>query len=172
MRILAIDPGPEESAMRGVRTAEESERVRGYERAYRARHPERIKERERLRRERDRETLRARDRARYAADPEKYREKTRLRQKRNPVSIRNAQRRYLYGLTPEAFEALFESQGRVCAICRTADFGKRGPHVDHDHGSRHVRGILCDPCNRGLGVFRDNPANLQRAANYLKRAWK
>ncbi|WP_063803523.1 endonuclease VII domain-containing protein [Streptomyces silvensis] len=69
-----------------------------------------------------------------------------------------------YGLTPEAFEQMAEAQGNACAICR--DPGEL--HVDHSHDKGHVRGLLCNNCNNGLGRFRDNPDFLLRAADYAK----
>jgi hypothetical protein len=79
-------------------------------------------------------------------------------------------RQYLYGLSRERFEALLAEQGGGCAICHTADWpGKDNrPHVDHDHATGNVRGILCGGCNNGLGNFADDPARLRAAADYLE----
>lgn len=80
-------------------------------------------------------------------------------------------RQYLYGLTPERYVEMLEEQGGVCAICGTDEWpGKDNrPHVDHDHSTGRVRGILCSHCNHGLGKFRDDPKRLRAAAEYLER---
>lgn len=79
-------------------------------------------------------------------------------------------RQYLYGLSQERYEALLAAQDGRCAICRTDDWpGKdHRPHVDHCHETGRVRGLLCDFCNRGLGLFGDDPARLRAAADYLE----
>jgi hypothetical protein len=42
--------------------------------------------------------------------------------------------------------------------------------VDHCHTGGHVRGIICNECNRGLGYFRDSPNALRNAASYLEES--
>jgi hypothetical protein len=69
-----------------------------------------------------------------------------------------------YGLTEQALVELIESQGGVCAICRY----RPAEHVDHDHLTGEVRGVLCFPCNAALGHFKDRIDLLMRAANYLE----
>ncbi len=78
----------------------------------------------------------------------------------------------LYGLSVEAFDALLASQGHRCGICREAvpSRGRCANAVDHDHTTGAVRGILCMKCNAGLGQFRDSPAFLRAAADYLDRS--
>ena len=70
-----------------------------------------------------------------------------------------------YGITREEHDQMREGQSDKCAICKEA-FTK-APHVDHCHAEGHVRGLLCNSCNVGLGHFRDNPTILQQAINYL-----
>jgi len=53
-----------------------------------------------------------------------------------------------------------------CAICGT----KNNLVIDHDHRSKLIRGVLCGKCNPALGMFRDSPRLLKRAAKYLQRA--
>jgi hypothetical protein len=72
----------------------------------------------------------------------------------------------LYGVTPEQFAGLMEQQGNRCAICHTAPDRF---HLDHDHATGLVRGLLCGACNRALGLFRDDPERLARAIEYLKQ---
>ncbi|MGC5310826.1 endonuclease VII domain-containing protein [Micromonospora zamorensis] len=62
------------------------------------------------------------------------------------------------------FQELLAEQGGLCAICGGAD----PQHLDHDHRTGWVRGILCFNCNGGLGQFRDSPMRLARAITYLR----
>jgi ribosomal protein L37AE/L43A len=78
--------------------------------------------------------------------------------------------KHLYGITLEQFEAMLAAQRNRCAICERRFAGGRDTHVDHDHVTGIVRGLLCTNCNNGLGRFRDDPATLRRAARYVERA--
>lgn len=71
-----------------------------------------------------------------------------------------------YGLTLEEYDDLLAQQKGVCAICKRGN-GAKFLVVDHRHKGEVVRGLLCDGCNIGLGMFRDNPAILRVAAAYL-----
>lgn len=85
---------------------------------------------------------------------------------RNPAYNRHR----LYGLTPDQFDDLRQTQGDRCAICGGEWRGKSPvPHVDHDHATGAVRGLLCGPCNTGLGQFGDDIERLLAAVRYLTK---
>jgi Recombination endonuclease VII len=74
-----------------------------------------------------------------------------------------------YGLTAAAFDALLEVQMGHCAICpRPLAPSGLGTHVDHDHLTGKIRGVLCGCCNRGIGQLGDSAERVQSAADYLK----
>jgi hypothetical protein len=69
-----------------------------------------------------------------------------------------------YGIGAAEFDELVRQQADACPICE-----KVGPeHVDHDHVTGRVRGILCFNCNGGLGQFGDDTERLARAQLYLE----
>jgi len=64
---------------------------------------------------------------------------------------------------------LWDSQQGQCAICECdLTWDSRLTHVDHDHATNKVRGLLCSTCNQGLGSFRDSIAMLEKAVQYLR----
>lgn len=67
--------------------------------------------------------------------------------------------------------ALLAEQDGTCALCErtTADKTGRPLHVDHDHETGAIRGLLCSDHNTGLGKLGDNAAGLQAALDYLDR---
>jgi hypothetical protein len=83
----------------------------------------------------------------------------------NHGSTRNYHLKRRYALTSDDVAAMVEAQGGKCAICRVKD----AEHVDHDHVTGDVRGILCFTCNVGLGSFNDEPERLLLAHRYLTR---
>lgn len=88
-----------------------------------------------------------------------------------------------YRLRPEDWNRIWQAQGEGCGICgcsETESIAKDrfGLVVDHDHSccpgakscGKCVRGILCKPCNTGIGYFKDAPERLEEAARYLRTA--
>jgi hypothetical protein len=71
-------------------------------------------------------------------------------------------------VTPEEYAALFSEQGGVCAICgNPPKEGGRALHVDHNHKTGEVRGLLCHYCNRFLVGPGIRPSKLAAAAAYV-----
>jgi 5-methylcytosine-specific restriction endonuclease McrA len=123
--------------------------------------------------------------ARNRADPVPARQRTQRWRRENPErdkqrwarfvasggkkrSDRKGHLRRKFGLTIEQYEALLQRQGGRCAICRSPGNGSVSLHVDHDHVTGRVRGLLCFRCNGGLGQFREEPELLRRAARYVE----
>lgn len=82
----------------------------------------------------------------------------------------NVDRRHLkqrYGITPEQKVQIFESQGSCCAVCKSSEPRGGKWATDHCHVRGKVRGVICNSCNTGLGLFADNPDFLREAAEYL-----
>jgi hypothetical protein len=71
-----------------------------------------------------------------------------------------------YGVTVAEFHALLARQGGVCAICGKPG-GKKRLALDHCHRTGEIRGLLCGACNIALGLLRDSPSLIRRAAAYV-----
>jgi len=70
-----------------------------------------------------------------------------------------------YGIGQAEVEAMLQAQGGLCAACRTDE----PDHVDHDHKTGRVRGMLCALCNQALGNVRDEISRLRGLIDYLHR---
>lgn len=85
----------------------------------------------------------------------------------NPAAARERDRAYRYRITVEHLRSVL-AIGR-CEICGATQPGGHGEwHVDHEHVTGVVRGLLCHGCNCGLGHFKDDPAILLAAASYVR----
>lgn len=75
-----------------------------------------------------------------------------------------------YGISPEEYDELLQAQNNHCACCDAtmADRSGKPLHVDHEHRTGLIRGLLCSHCNRALGNVSDDPARLRRLAAYLE----
>lgn len=79
-----------------------------------------------------------------------------------------------YNMPDGGYDGMLEAQGGRCAICNSTDARSRSDkfHIDHCHKTGVVRGLLCGPCNGGIGKLRDDPNLLRIAIKYLERAGK
>lgn len=74
------------------------------------------------------------------------------------------------GYAVAAYNKLFDDQGGRCAICGIhSSEAYNGLHIDHDHKTQELRGLLCHKCNTGLGLFQDSIELLDIAKIYLSR---
>lgn len=75
-----------------------------------------------------------------------------------------------YYLTKEEYDDILITQDYCCAICGDVDSNKNLA-VDHDHRTGKIRGLLCQLCNGGLGMFRDDSVLLEKAIVYLNNRY-
>jgi len=153
-----------------------------YQARWRAANPARVVEYERRRRERDKADPERNARRRAKQDVWAVENADKLRASRKKsreahIELRRGKERAqherrpsrCHGLTPVELRVVLERQGGVCAICKTDKPGRRGWQGDHDHKTGQFRAVLCNRCNMGAGMFRDDPAALRAAAAYLDR---
>ena len=93
------------------------------------------------------------------------------------MTTKNRRLKHMYNITEGTLEQILIDQDHQCALCGTDQPGDKGWCVDHDHaccpGIRScgacLRGIVCGPCNKGLGMFKDSTELLQMAIDYVER---
>ena len=119
------------------------------------RNREHLREYQRRWKEKNRDKIRAYNRKHYKYDKAKARD----------IALRRK-----FGINTAQYEVMREAQKNRCAVCRTAIPGGKGDwHVDHDHATGAIRGLLCQNCNLGLGHFQDSPRFLAAAIKYLQK---
>lgn len=139
---------------------------------------EELKERNRLYYLNNKEKINERARQWKAKNKEKANESSRKSNKKrrdsNPKEIeKNRMLKYKYGISWDNFVELFEKQHGCCAICKTSlslistGLKHNTANVDHCHQTNKVRGLLCNPCNQALGLFKDSTTILKNAEEYL-----
>lgn len=106
----------------------------------------------------------------------RYREKHRAKLRaghaawrwQNAERIRDYRLRHFYGMTTEDAQAMLAAQDGLCAVCSTPlEYPSKQAHIDHDHATGKVRGVVCIPCNTGIGHV-ERPGWLAMALEYLK----
>jgi hypothetical protein len=109
-----------------------------------------------------------------AANPDRNRAVMNEWRRKNAARVAEYDRRHHlmheYGLTPEEYDAMVARQDGKCAACGSDDprnnqYG-RWP-IDHDHATRTVRELLCNPCNVAIGQVNDDVDRLMALATYL-----
>ena len=79
-----------------------------------------------------------------------------------------------YNLSIEKFDEMIKKQNNKCAICNQPEFkiryGKiQSLAIDHDHLTGKIRGLLCNNCNRAIGLMHDSIETLKNAVAYLEQ---
>jgi hypothetical protein len=122
--------------------------------------------------ERNPEKCRARSLAFAKAHPEKVAARKKLYRATNRTFVTVSSARTLmkrrYKISRDGVLALASAQAGYCAICESELGPSRKTHIDHDHVTGAVRGLLCHRCNTGLGMFRDDADVLMSAVKYLQ----
>lgn len=98
---------------------------------------------------------------------------------RNPDSWRRSAMKK-YGMTLDEFKEMSAKQKDKCAICGEKEIRKRKNgipgttplHIDHDHNTGIIRGLICHRCNSALGLMRDDIKILYAAIKYLESKGK
>ena len=95
------------------------------------------------------------------------RERSKAWKRKNPDKVLLANRKHelkkKYGLSYADYERMVEEQDGKCDLCGE----QKQLVVDHCHTKKTVRKLLCRMCNTGLGMFKENPEVLRKAAEYV-----
>lgn len=77
-----------------------------------------------------------------------------------------------YGISVADYDRMVAEQDGKCASCSRSPDGTGVDavlHVDHDHETGVVRALLCGPCNKALGILRDDPNEIWNLLLYARR---
>lgn len=108
--------------------------------------------------QRNRDKVRSKCRERYANNVNGYADRVRRETKNRKMKVR-------YGISYKEYETLYQKAKGCCEICGTL---KDRLDIDHCHNTGKIRGVLCNSCNTGLGLFKDNAETLENAGKYLR----
>jgi len=72
-----------------------------------------------------------------------------------------------YGISVTKFYEILDEQNHKCCICEEDLITKKHRHIDHDHKTGKVRGILCHHCNTAIGLFKENVNIMKQAIDYI-----
>lgn len=105
-----------------------------------------------------------------------YRQRPGYKHKRNPKTYRRNGLKRTYGISIEEYQALFDKQDGLCAICgkpETAILKRSGQvknlAVDHCHESGKIRALLCSACNQAFGCMKEDPELIRALLAYAER---
>jgi len=104
-------------------------------------------------------------------------EKSKLWQSKNREKLKEKTKHYhlksKFNISYQDYLKLTEEQQNKCAICLNEETSQSNGGavkrlaVDHDHTTGQIRGLLCNNCNRAIGLLKDSPIILESAKQYL-----
>ena len=79
-----------------------------------------------------------------------------------------------FGIALSDYQRMHDAQDGKCAICDKEETTMRSGRlmklsVDHNHTTGEIRALLCNNCNRGIGLLNDDILVLRSAVNYLEK---
>ena len=155
---------------------EHAEERKEYNKQYQIEHAEEIKQQRKEYRAKNKEKIRKADeqyKSEHVEETKKYLiETAEIRKEYREAHKKEAKSRNLkknYNITLEQYDELYNKQEGKCAICGThQEELKSTLHIDHNHKTKKIRGLLCFKCNSLLGCANDNIIKLESAIIYLK----
>lgn len=110
----------------------------------------------------------------YVSDSEGHKSRARERYRQNKEEYRIRATLRKFNIDRDTYTRLMADSNNVCAICQKPSNDKRNGvlkrlNIDHNHSTGKVRGLLCQFCNTGIGMFLDNIELLAKAINYLEK---
>jgi Recombination endonuclease VII len=93
--------------------------------------------------------------------------RARLLPEQKTVLFRKENLKRNYGITHQQYVLMLASQGGTCAICCQAPDVGKNLHVDHNHKTNEIRGLLCSKCNTAIGLLDEDVRRFESAAEYL-----
>lgn len=91
-----------------------------------------------------------------------------------PSQLSTGRRARKYGLDAGQLQKMQEDRQGRCDICGKEEtvLGSTGKvkslAIDHCHDTGRIRGLLCNNCNRGIGLLNKEPDLLRKALAYLE----
>ena len=89
----------------------------------------------------------------------------------NKEKIKDTKLKRNFGISLKQYAEILEKQNGVCAICGKLNLNLNALHVDHDHETKNVRGLLCSKCNTALGLLHGDINIFNSAIKYIE-GWK
>ncbi len=117
---------------------------------------------------------RLRNPEKFRASQNKYRKKVQAKvnakqkewRKNNPEKAKHYGLKHKHNISLDDYKLMEQKQNGMCAICLKKD---NNLYVDHCHKTEIIRGLLCNSCNKALGLFYDSTESLKKAVEYLTK---